>query len=170
MDALWVMLKNVLLFVAYAVPGIILVKSKLLKINESLVLSKVLTYVGMPFLILSSTISIDLTNSFAKTAITAVVFCVIITFAFFFLTVLLTAKEKEEKKRGVMRFAMTFSNNGFLGIPLAYWGMFFYLTVLFLSFVDKLKNIKFLKFLEVFKTPKASTPEGLSVTAFDPPA
>lgn len=119
MDALWVMLKNVLLFVAYAVPGIILVKSKLLKINESLVLSKVLTYVGMPFLILSSTISIDLTNSFAKTAITAVVFCVIITFAFFFLTVLLTAKEKEEKKRGVMRFAMTFSNNGFLGIPLA---------------------------------------------------
>lgn len=41
----------------------------------------------------------------------------------------------------------------FLGIPLAYWGMFFYLTVLFLTFVDKLKNIKFLKFLEVFKNP-----------------
>lgn len=43
----------------------------------------------------------------------------------------------------------------FLGIPLAYWGMFFYSTVLFLTFVDKLKNIKFLKFLEVFKAPKA---------------
>ena len=43
----------------------------------------------------------------------------------------------------------------FLGIPLAYWGMFFYLTVLFLTFVDKLKNIKFLKFLEVFKNPMA---------------
>ena len=41
----------------------------------------------------------------------------------------------------------------FLGIPLAYWGMFFYLTVLFLTFVDKLKNIKILKFLEVFKNP-----------------
>ena len=41
----------------------------------------------------------------------------------------------------------------FLGIPLAYWGMFFYLIVLFLSFVDKLKNIKFLKFLSVFKNP-----------------
>ena len=115
MDALWIMLKNVLLFVAYAVPGVILVKSKLLKTGESLALSKVLTYVGMPFLILSSTVSIELTKSFAKTAITAVVFCIIITFAFFFLTVLLAAKEKEEKKRGVM----TFSNNGFLGIPLA---------------------------------------------------
>ena len=43
----------------------------------------------------------------------------------------------------------------FLGIPLAYWGMFFYITVLFMTFVDKLKNIKFLKFLEVFKNPMA---------------
>ncbi len=43
----------------------------------------------------------------------------------------------------------------FLGIPLAYWGILFYITVLFLTFVDKLKNIKFLKFLEVFKEPKA---------------
>ena len=41
------------------------------------------------------------------------------------------------------------------GIPLAYWGMFFYLTVLFLSFVDRLKNLRFLKFLEVFKNPRA---------------
>jgi len=43
----------------------------------------------------------------------------------------------------------------FLGIPLAYWGMFFYLVVIFLTIVDKLKNIKFLKFLEVFKNPLA---------------
>ncbi len=43
----------------------------------------------------------------------------------------------------------------FWGIPLAYWGMFFYLTVLFLTVADKLKNIKFLKFLEVFKNPMA---------------
>ena len=41
----------------------------------------------------------------------------------------------------------------FWGIPLAYWGMFFYLTVFFLTIVDRLKQIKFLKFLEVFKNP-----------------
>lgn len=41
----------------------------------------------------------------------------------------------------------------FFGIPLAYWGMFFYLIVLFLTVVDKLKNIKFLTFLNVFKSP-----------------
>ena len=42
----------------------------------------------------------------------------------------------------------------FLGIPLAYWGIFFYLTVLFLTVVEKLKNIRLFKFLEVFKNPK----------------
>ena len=41
----------------------------------------------------------------------------------------------------------------FFGVPLAYWGMFFYAFVLLMLFVDKLKNIKFLKFLEVFKNP-----------------
>ena len=43
----------------------------------------------------------------------------------------------------------------FFGIPLAYWGLFLYVIILFLLFVDKLKNIKFLKFLEVFKNPYA---------------
>lgn len=41
----------------------------------------------------------------------------------------------------------------FLGIPLAYWGIFFYITVLFLTIVEKIKNAKFLKFLQVFKDP-----------------
>lgn len=41
----------------------------------------------------------------------------------------------------------------FIGIPLAWWGIFFYLVILFLTMVDKLKSIKFLKFLEVFKSP-----------------
>ena len=41
----------------------------------------------------------------------------------------------------------------FWGIPLVYWGMLFYITIFFLTIVDKLKQIKFLKFLEVFKNP-----------------
>lgn len=43
----------------------------------------------------------------------------------------------------------------FSGIPLAYWGIFLYILILFLSIVDKFQNIKFLKFLEVFKNPGA---------------
>ena len=41
----------------------------------------------------------------------------------------------------------------FLGVPLAYWGMSFYLFVLMLLIVDYLKKIKWLKFLSVFKNP-----------------
>ena len=41
----------------------------------------------------------------------------------------------------------------FFGIPLAYWGLFLYAFIFVMLFVDKLKNIRFLKFLEVFKNP-----------------
>lgn len=40
------------------------------------------------------------------------------------------------------------------GIPFACWGMFLYSMIIFFLFVDKLKNIKFLGFLEVFKNPR----------------
>lgn len=41
----------------------------------------------------------------------------------------------------------------FFGVPLAYWGMFFYVFIIFMLFVDKLKNIKSLGFLRVFEHP-----------------
>lgn len=43
----------------------------------------------------------------------------------------------------------------FIGLPLAWWGIFFYILILFLTIVDYLKKIRFLKFLEVFKNPLA---------------
>lgn len=47
----------------------------------------------------------------------------------------------------------TFSQ--FLGIPLAIWGLCLYIFILFLCFVEDLKKIKFLGFLEVFKNPQS---------------
>lgn len=41
----------------------------------------------------------------------------------------------------------------FLGIPLAYWGMLYYVIVMVLLGTEKLKNIKFLSWMEVFKNP-----------------
>ena len=41
----------------------------------------------------------------------------------------------------------------FLGIPLAYWGMFYYAFVFLMLFAQKLKNFKLFKFMEVFKNP-----------------
>lgn len=43
----------------------------------------------------------------------------------------------------------------FLGIPLCCWGIILYITVLFMTIVDKLKNFKFLNFLSVFQNPNS---------------
>lgn len=43
----------------------------------------------------------------------------------------------------------------FFGIPLAFWGLFLYFIFLFFTYVDKIKNKKFLKFLEVFEHPQS---------------
>lgn len=114
------MLSSVAIFVALAVPGYLLVKTKTLKVEQSLPLSKLLMWVGMPFLILSSTLGLDLKNS---TLLTGMGISLGITIGYvaiwFFITALLTKKQGEEKKRGMVRFCMMFSNNGFLGLPLA---------------------------------------------------
>ena len=74
----------------------------------------------MPFLILSGTVN---NISFDKALIIKLILTsavgIAFTFAMFFLSKPITAMEKSEKTRGMMRFCMAFSNNGFLGIPLA---------------------------------------------------
>ncbi|MBO5938937.1 MAG: AEC family transporter [Clostridia bacterium] len=120
MDALIIMLRNVILFVALAVPGYLLVKRGMLKQEQSGALSKLLMYVGMPFLILSGTITnLNFGKEFLLLLGVVVLIGVAYIFAMFFLTKPLTAMEKEEKTRGMMRFCAAFANNGFIGIPLA---------------------------------------------------
>lgn len=119
MDALLIMLKNVIIFVLLALPGYVLVKGKILKTEQAGALSKVLTYVGMPFLILSSTLKLSLSGELMKTLLLVVTLGVAFTLAIFFLSKPLTKGEKDEKTRGMERFCVTFSNNGFLGLPLA---------------------------------------------------
>ena len=120
MDAFLSMLSSVAIFVALAVPGYLLVKTKTLKVEQSLPLSKLLMWVGMPFLILSSTLGLDLKDT---KLLTGMGLSMAITLGYvavwFFITALLTKKEGEIKKQGMVRFAMMFSNNGFLGLPLA---------------------------------------------------
>ena len=45
------------------------------------------------------------------------------------------------------------SYSQFFGVPLSLWGVILYLFFLFMTFVDKLQNLKFLGFLKVFKNP-----------------
>ncbi len=45
------------------------------------------------------------------------------------------------------------SYSQFLGVPLALWGVILYLFFVFMTFIDKFQNVKFLGFLKVFKNP-----------------
>ncbi len=45
------------------------------------------------------------------------------------------------------------SYSQFFGIPLSLWGVLLYIFFLFMTFADKIQNIKFLGFLKVFKNP-----------------
>lgn len=47
------------------------------------------------------------------------------------------------------------SYSQFLGIPLSLWGVLLYLFFLFMTFIDKIQNIKGFGILKVFKTPSS---------------
>lgn len=119
MDTLIIMLKNVIIFVLLAVPGYLLVKGKILESKGSAPMSGLLTYVGMPFLILSSTLKLEFSGEFTRALLFAGGMGIVFTVLMFFAAAFLTRRETEEKRRAMMRFCMVFANNGFIGIPLA---------------------------------------------------
>ena len=119
MDALWIMLKNVIVFVLLAMPGFILVKTKIVKTTESGILSKLMTYVGMPFLILSSTLNVTFSGEFIGKILLVAIAGIAFVVGTFFISVLFLNKKDEEQKQKMARFCMVFANNGFLGLPLA---------------------------------------------------
>ena len=115
-----IMLRNVMIFVALAVPGYILVKGKILRPEQSGVLSKLLMYLALPFMIFSGVVK-NLTlnkESLLMLGVVALIGIAVI-FGMFFVSAPLVRMEKNQKTRGMMRFCAVFANNGFLGIPLA---------------------------------------------------
>lgn len=118
MDALLVMLKNVLIFVLLAVPGYLLVKGKKLRTEDSAPLSKLLTEVGVPFMVFSSTLKLEFTPELTRTLLITAGLTVVYLLAMFPASAW-TARRDDPKRRGMERFCMIFANNGFIGIPLA---------------------------------------------------
>ena len=118
METLIVMLKNVLIFLLLALPGYLLVKGKILRIRETEILSKLLTNLGMPFLVLSSTLKLQLNGEFTKSIIVMAVLGALFLLLMFFTSAWLVRGVQDKKKSGAIRFCMMFVNNGFIGIPL----------------------------------------------------
>lgn len=120
MAAFVVMMRNVIIFALLAVPGYLLVRLGVLKQEHSGSLSKILMYVGMPFLILSGTVNnLSIDHELLLQILLVALIGILYTLGMFLVSGPLTAIEKQEKARAMMRFCAVFSNNGFLGIPLA---------------------------------------------------
>jgi len=119
LDTLFIMLKNVIIFVLLAVPGWLMVKGKMLSSKDSGTLSKLLTNVGMPFLILSSTLKLQFSGEFTRSMIIAAAIGIVITVLMFLVSPVFVSGDSDSKRRAMMRFCMVFANNGFIGIPLA---------------------------------------------------
>ena len=118
MEAFLIMLKNVAILVLLAIPGYLLVKRKMVKPTDTGVLSTLLTWLGMPFLILSGTMNIDFSGEFVRSLLAVGVIGILFNLLMILLSAVITKKD-DGKKRGIMRFSMVYTNSGFLGIPLA---------------------------------------------------
>lgn len=120
MEEFIIMLRNVLMFVALAIPGYILVKAKLLKPEQTGVLSKLLMYLALPFMIFSGVVEKLTFNAetLLMLGLVALIGVAVVLFMFF-ISAPLAKVEKNKKTAGMIRFCAVFANNGFLGIPLA---------------------------------------------------
>jgi predicted permease len=94
-------------------------KTKLLKADQSDVLSKTLQYVGLPFLVLNTLLGVSFNGELLKVILISAAIGVGYMMFLFFLSYPLSKGEKSEKARGMMQFCCICTNNGFLGIPLA---------------------------------------------------
>ena len=92
MEAFWIMFRNVMLFVARAVPGYLLVKCKVIKGEQSGVLSKLLMHLGVPFMVLAGTVQIELNATTVKMVLLVVGLSVLFIVATFLLSAPITQK------------------------------------------------------------------------------
>ena len=119
MDAFIIMLRNVLVFLALAVPGYMLVKLKILKEQDTPPLSKVLVKIGLPSLIFANSLNMNVKGGAALTLSIVAIVSLAVILVTVVISALTTKGFNNEKSRKTARYAMSFSNSGFLGIPLA---------------------------------------------------
>lgn len=118
METFIIILKNVIIFVLLAVPGCILVKTKLIKREAAGVLSSILMYAGMPFLVVNGVLKVSFTQEMIRLVLYAFAAGIIFHVLLICISKPLTLGFAGEGGAGVERFCMIFANNGFLGIPL----------------------------------------------------
>lgn len=108
----------VLMMMAYAVPGYLLVKGKLLSGNDIPGLAKILLYVCQPCLQLYSFNKATYTPELFKNMLIVFALCILLQIIMLFSVYVLFRKKYDNPAYRVCTIATTFGNVGFLGVPL----------------------------------------------------
>lgn len=111
---------NLLILMALVIPGFLLKKAKLVSDNAVKDLSGILLYVGMPFLIFSTMLQADIYSVSWVNILLCVALSIVVHLVGVGLGWLVNIKDKDKARKAVCIFSSTFSNCGFLGIPLTY--------------------------------------------------
>lgn len=109
---------TVLMMLAYAIPGFLLIKSKLVKPDNISAFAKVLLYVCQPCLSLYSFQKVIYSNQLAINMLIFFALSAILQLLVLLIGYLILHKKFDNAKYRIITVASTFGNVGFLGVPL----------------------------------------------------
>lgn len=107
---------GVMLF--YAVPGFLLVKSKLIKSDSISAFAKLLMYVCSPMLVIYSFLNVDFSWELVGKMAFAFVFAIAVMIIFVFVFSLIFKKKQDDAKYRIYTLATVFPNCAFMGVPI----------------------------------------------------
>ena len=119
MQEFLIMLRNVIMFVLLAIPGYLLVKTKRVKSSDSGVLTTILLYLGLPFMILVNTLNITITTETIRGILLTALIFIFGEIVLILLSKIFSKFEPLDDQRRMARFCMIIPNNGLIGLPLA---------------------------------------------------
>lgn len=101
----------------YAVPGFLLIKSKLVKENNISAFARLLMFVASPCLVFSSVIRNDFSIQLVVQLLIALIFITIMLLLGLLVFFLVFRKKSEDVKYRIYNLATTFANCAFMGVP-----------------------------------------------------
>ncbi|MEG1646043.1 MAG: AEC family transporter [Clostridia bacterium] len=110
---------NILMLVALAIPGFILIKTKLLNATHIAVLVNVLLFVSQPFITFNSFLTQEFSMSLLGNIGIVVGLAFVMQVGMTFFAKLVFLYDKEKARANVYAYAAGFGNCGFMGIPVA---------------------------------------------------
>lgn len=119
METTFTLFKTILIFLALAVPGFVLIKTKNLKAESTEPLSIILIKIGIPFMVFASTLKMELDSENVKNMIITAIVTTVFTAVCFYLSRFIPVKGDDINKRRMIRLCSVAGNTGFLGIPIA---------------------------------------------------